>query len=341
MRDAGCGLGETAATRAGSGEGERHGTVFPGIVAASTCMRETLALLARVAPHDTAVLLQGETGTGKELLARAVHACSPRARHQLVALNCAAIPEHLLESELFGYRRGAFTGAQADKPGLLAMASGGTLFLDEVAELPLALQAKLLRVLQEGSYLALGAVRPTHADVRVVAATNAPLPARVEAGSFRRDLYHRLAAFPIRIAPLHERPADIGPLARHFLVELAMQHGGAPVALSPEALAVLVARPWPGNARELRNALERAVILRGGPRLDAADFTFLEETTEPPPGDRQWTLPVEGVDLPTLTRSLVQAAFERTGRNVTRAARLLGLSRPALRYRLRKYGLGT
>jgi transcriptional regulator with GAF, ATPase, and Fis domain len=314
---------------------------FPGIVAVSRHMHDTLALVARVAPHDTAVLLSGETGTGKELLARAIHARSPRAHRPLVSINCAAIPDTLLESELFGYRKGAFTSAHADKPGLVAAAAGGTLFLDELAELPLPLQAKLLRVLQEGTYFPLGAVRSEHTSVRVIAATNAPLRERVADGRFRRDLYHRLSAFPIEVPSLRERPADIGVLAQHFLRELNRRAGAQPRELAPDAIRSLTARTWPGNARELRNAVERAMIISTGSVLRSEDFSFLEDATGPHDGTGSWVLPVDGIDLRALNRGLVQAALRRERGNVTRAARLLGLSRPALRYRLKKYGLGS
>jgi transcriptional regulator with PAS, ATPase and Fis domain len=309
----------------------------PVIVARSAVMRARLALAARAAASDVTVLVTGESGTGKELLARAIHAGSAAAARSLVAVNCAAIPEALLESELFGYRRGAFTGAHGDKPGLVAAAAGGTLFLDEVAELPLVLQGKLLRFLQDGSYFPLGAVRPLAARVRVVAATNADLRRRVAAGAFRPDLYYRLAVLPIHVPPLRERPEDIAPLVRHLLARL--HRPGAPaIELSPAALAYLEAQPWPGNVRELENAVARALVVCSGRVLTVDDFR--DAAGAPPPADgADWTLPAGGVDLPRLVRDLVATALERTHGNLSAAARLLGLSRPALRYRVKKYRL--
>ena len=312
---------------------------FSHIVAHSPQMLHVLALAGRVAPRDTSVLITGESGTGKELLARAIHVNSTRARRPMISINCAAIPETLLESELFGYRRGAFTGANSDKPGLLATADGGTLFLDEIAELPLSTQAKLLRVLQEGTYFALGSLAPSTADVRVIAATNAPLLARVEMGTFRRDLYYRLSVFPLHIPPLHERPEDIVPLAHHFLREIGNGIGKKVPGLSREVVRYLTTRTWKGNVRELQNAIERAVIVSEGNLLTSADFRLLEPPVETS-ANRQVTaaeLPQDGVDLPELNRKLIVEAMERTRYNVSAAARLLGLSRPTLRYRMRKY----
>ena len=312
---------------------------FSHIVAHSPQMLHVLALAGRVAPRDTSVLITGESGTGKELLARAIHVNSTRARRPMVCINCAAIPETLLESELFGYRRGAFTGANSDKPGLLASADGGTLFLDEIAELPLSTQAKLLRVLQEGTYFALGSLSPSTADVRVIAATNAPLLACVEMGTFRRDLYYRLSVFPLHIPPLHERPEDIIPLAHRFLRQIGSEIGKKVPGLSREVVRYLTTRTWRGNVRELQNAIERAVIVSEGNLLTSADFRLLEppvesaKTRQESPAE----LPQDGVDLPELNRKLIVEAMERTRYNVSAAARLLGLSRPTLRYRMRKY----
>ncbi len=312
---------------------------FSHIVAHSPQMLHILSLAGRVAPRDTSVLITGDSGTGKELLARAIHVNSSRAHRPLVSINCAAIPEPLLESELFGYRRGAFTGANADKPGLLASANGGTLFLDEIAELPLITQAKLLRFLQEGTYFPLGSVQPSGADVRVLAATNAPLLQRVELGLFRRDLYYRLSVFPLHMAPLRERPEDIVPLAQNFLRQIGAKVGKKVPGLSREVVSYLTTRPWPGNVRELQNSVERAVIVSAGNLLTSADFRLLEGDTAAQEERQLQRLPDDGIDLSHLNRTLVEQALERTNYNVSAAARLLQLRRPALRYRMKKYGL--
>jgi two-component system NtrC family response regulator len=314
---------------------------FSRIIAHSPQMLHVLSLAGRVAPRDTSVLITGESGTGKELLARAIHVNSARSHRPLVSINCAAIPEPLIESELFGYKRGAFTGAQTDKPGLLSTAAGGTLFLDEIAELPLATQAKLLRFLQEGTYFQLGGLQPLSADLRVIAATNAPLRERVEAGGFRRDLYYRLSVFPLHIPPLRERVQDIIPLAQHFLSGFGSEFGKKVPGLSREAAAYIASRRWPGNVRELQNAIERAVIVSAGNLLTSADFRTLHPDLEPTDelSNGLWQLPPEGLDLADLNRRLVVAALERERYNMSGAARLLGLSRPAMRYRMKKYGL--
>jgi transcriptional regulator with PAS, ATPase and Fis domain len=312
--------------------------IADGLIAHSPMMRSVLELLARVAATDTTVLIVGESGVGKELLAQTVHRDSPRGRGPFVSINCAAIPDALLESELFGYRRGAFTGASTDKPGLLATAQGGTLFLDEVADLPPPLQPKLLRFLQDRSFYPLGAVRPAAADVRIVAATNAPLFARVANGQFREDLYYRLAIFPITVPPLRDRPEDIRPLAEHFLATIAARLRRPIPTLTADAAAWLQTQPWRGNVRELAGAIERAVV------LDTDGVIYVEDL-RPSIGVPSWSsghglsLPDDGVDLPSLTRSLIAAALERQRYNIAAAARMLGISRPVLRYRIKKYGL--
>ena len=314
---------------------------FSEIVARSPQMLHVLAIAGRVAPRDTTVLITGESGTGKELLARAIHNNSARAAGPLVSINCAAIPEALLESELFGYRKGAFTGADADKRGLLATADGGTVFLDEVAELPLSTQAKLLRFLQEGTYFPLGSLWPSTADVRLISATNADLVERVEAGTFRRDLYYRLSVFPLHIPPLRERADDIFPLAQHFLREIGVESGKKAPGLSREVVHYLTARSWRGNVRELQSAIVRAVIMSEGSLLTSADFRRLDRETAASGGSQNplLQLPEEGIDLQQLNRSLNFQALERTRYNVSSAARLLGINRPTLRYRMKKYNL--
>jgi two-component system response regulator AtoC len=248
----------------------------------------------------------------------------------------------LLESELFGYRRGAFTGATVDKPGILATAQGGTLFLDEVADLPSALQPKLLRFLQDRSFYPLGAIRPVTADVRIVAATNASLLARVTTGHFREDLYYRLATFPIAISPLRDRREDIAPLAKHFLELLAARLRRPVPALSADAVAWLHGQTWRGNVRELASVIERALVLDTDGIISTADVgasaSWATDTLSPPT-NLALPLPSQGLDLPALTRGLIAAALEQQRYNIAAAARMLGISRPVLRYRIKKYGL--
>lgn len=241
--------------------------LLPGLVGSSSHLSDLSSLVRLVAPRRTTVLLLGETGTGKDLIAHCVHRASGRSQRPWVVVNCAAIPEALLESELFGYTRGAFTGAVQTRAGRIHTAHTGTLFLDEIGDLPLALQSKLLRFLQEGELQRLGSNDPQRVDVRVIAATNQDLLARVEAGQFRRDLYHRLAVFPIEMHPLRSRPADIALLAKHFLRQLQAETGAPAPTVAPAAMDLLERYPWPGNVRELQHAVERALILAGGAEI--------------------------------------------------------------------------
>jgi DNA-binding NtrC family response regulator len=318
-----------------------HQHDLDGIVAHSEQMLRLLELACQVAPQSATVLITGPSGAGKEVVARAIHANSPRADKPFVSINCAAIPDTLLESELFGYQRGAFTGALQNKQGLFESAQGGTVFLDEIAEITPAIQAKLLHFLQHKIFRPVGSVRPRHADVRLLAATNASLEDRVKRGQFREDLYYRLCVFPLHVPALSQRSEDIGPLAVHFMKRLEGQVGKAVPGLSREAVRYLTTRPWRGNVRELQNAIERAVIVSHGNLLTSADFRTLEmsdATSEQDP-DSIWVLPEEGIDLEGLVRSLTMQALERTGFRVSAAARLLGISRATLRYRIEKYGL--
>ncbi len=297
--------------------------------------QETLALATKVAATDTTVLLTGESGTGKEVLARFLHRASPRAEKSFVALNCAALPEQLLESELFGHEKGAFTGAVSARPGRIEQAAGGILFLDEVGEMSPAVQAKFLRVLQEREFQRLGGTRPLKADVRVVAATNRDLAAAMARGVFREDLYYRLHVFEIRLPPLRERSEDIPALLEFFLREIGEQVGRPAAGVSREARDKLLAYPWPGNVRELRNAVERAVILCEGGLVTSEHLPMsLGKAPAPAPAEI-----LGGVDLEAVERSYVEQALRQTGNNKSRAARLLGLTRAQLYSRLEKYGL--
>src|SRR5215471_19073596 len=241
-----------------------------GMIGKSPAMQMVFRTLQKVAEYKTNVLITGESGTGKELVARAVHDLSPRAAGPFVAVNCGAIPEPLLESELFGHRKGAFTDASRDKRGLFEEASGGTLFLDEIGELPLSLQVKFLRAIQEEEIRRLGDTKETPVDVRVVAATVRDLPAEVKAGRFREDLYYRLNVLPVHLPPLRERPEDVPLLVEHFVAHYARKHGMRVDSIAPEAMAILLDYAWPGNVRELENTIERAMVLCEGTRIEAA-----------------------------------------------------------------------
>jgi len=299
------------------------------IVGASASWRAVLERARRVAATETTVCIHGESGTGKEVVARYVHSVSPRGRGPFVAINCAALPEQLLESELFGFERGAFTGAHQHKPGQIEMAAGGVLFLDEITEMTPAAQAKFLRVLQEREFLHLGGTRPIKADVRVIAATNRDLREAVASGEFRADLYYRVNVFDIHIAPLRERPVDIPALATRFLREFAHARGGRPVELSEDALDALLSYEWPGNVRELRNVLECATIVCEGQVIQARDLSF----------SRVAPSISTSTDLELIEGRTIERVMHEVGGNKSKAARQLGISRTQLYIRLRKYGL--
>jgi len=318
------------------------------VVGRSRAWREALAQATKVAGTETTVLLTGESGTGKEVLARFIHRASPRAGGPFVALNCAALPDPLLESELFGYEKGAFTGATAAKPGSLDQAAGGVLFLDEVGEMSLLVQAKLLRVLEEREFQRLGGTRPVKADLRLVAASNRDLPAAIARGQFREDLYYRLHVFAIRLPPLRERPEDIPELAAAFLGELGTAMGLRAAGLSREAQEKLLAHSWPGNVRELRNALERALILCEGGLITGEHLPIAVAAPGAAAGAggsgggatfAALELPPGGLALADVERDLVVKALERSRGNRTRAARLLRLTRAQLYTRLARFGL--
>jgi transcriptional regulator with PAS, ATPase and Fis domain len=298
-------------------------------VGQSPAWRDVLRKAILVAATDTTTCLRGESGTGKEVVARFIHRASPRSRGPFVAINCAALPEQLLESELFGFERGAFTGAQQAKPGQIELAAGGVLFLDEVSEMTPAAQAKFLRVLQEREFRRLGGVRPIRANVRLIAATNCDLRQAVAHGRFRLDLYYRLNVFDIRIPPLRERREDIVILAQSFLEERARSTGRARVKLTAAATDTLLRHEWPGNVRELSNALERATIVCEDGLIRAEDLSL-----EPPV-----TVPVDGTDLNVVERQTIERAMREVDGNKSKAARHLGISRTQLYSRLRKHGL--
>lgn len=298
-------------------------------------------LIGRVAALPSTVAIYGESGVGKELVARALHEHSPRARKPFVAINCGGIPETLLESELFGYRKGAFTGAVEDKDGLFVVAHGGTVFLDEIGEMPMLLQVKLLRVLDTGMVMPVGGTAPIKVDVRLISATNRDLAAMVEQGLFRKDLYYRLNVIPIHVPPLRERREDILPLVEHFMRRGAARLGCAPKRLTAAAERMLREYDWPGNVRELANVVERALALARGPEVDVSDLML------PAPGGKvstpEFHLPPQGIDLEQsvaeMEKTYLRQALERATNSQQRAAELLGLTPRTLRYRLQKYGL--
>ncbi len=312
------------------------------IVGASEAIRAVLQQIRKVAAQKTTVLLQGESGTGKELVARALHELSPRSAMSFVAVNCGAIPAELIESELFGHVRGAFTDAHRDKRGLAVEADGGTLFLDEVGELPAAMQVKLLRFLQEGEVRPVGDTRARRVDVRVVAATGRDLSRAVAAGQFREDLFWRLNVLAIRLPSLRERAGDIPILAAHFLArDRRLRPDLEGLAFSPEAMDALLAHRWPGNVRELEHAIERAVVMAEGAAIREDDLpeTVRAAPAAAPPAPGQEDLSIKRA-IRAVEEQLIRAALERTGGNRTRAAELLELSYRALLYKIKDYGLG-
>ena len=302
--------------------------------------KEVLAQAARVAQTETTVLLTGESGTGKEVVARFIHHGSRRSRGPFVAINCAALPDQLLESELFGHERGAFTGAVSAKPGRIEQANGGVLFLDEVAEMAPSVQAKLLRVLEEREFVRLGGTRVSRADIRVVSATNRDLHDALRRGDFREDLYYRLGVFEIALPPLRERPEDILQLADVFLEEIGQIVGRPAAGITRDAKEQLLAYQWPGNVRELRNAIERAVILADGGVIRSEHLPVAAPRMPAAADDAPSTsLPPNGVSLEAIERSLVIKALAQARHNKTKAAKLLGLTRAQLYSRIEKYGL--
>ena len=311
------------------------------IIAKSPAMTRALAIAAKVARHPSPVLITGESGTGKELVARLVHGESDRTDAAFVPVNCGAIPENLLESELFGYVRGAFTGAERDKQGLFEVASGGTIFLDEIGEMPASLQIKLLRVLQEGEVRRLGDIKSRDVNVRLVSATNKNLDDEVREGRFRSDLFYRIAVVPIHLVPLRQRKEEIPLLVKHFIDQNNRRLALSCQGVDADAMRLLLEYTWPGNVRELENTIERAMVLSDTNRIESADL---------PPHVATPSAAIDRVDLDedelsvkkhgeVLEKRLIRAALQRTGGNKTRAAELLELSSRALLYKIREYGL--
>jgi DNA-binding NtrC family response regulator len=312
------------------------------LVGSTPRMREVYRLVEKVANSPTTALITGESGTGKELVARALHEHSDRRNEPFVQINCGAIPESLFEAELFGYERGAFTGAVGSKPGRFELANGGTLFLDEVGELPLSMQVKLLRVLQERTIDRVGGTRPITVDVRLIAATNADLAAEVEAGRFRHDLFYRLNVIPIHLPPLRERKEDLPILVEHFLGKFNHRLGKKIARVDPEGLAALLEHPWPGNVRELENLMERSVLLADGEVLGLADLPGLRRTAVTPDEAPLGALGLKEyvrVHTARLERARIQAVLDAEDHNVTRAARRLGISRKSLQTKMKEYSL--
>jgi DNA-binding NtrC family response regulator len=305
---------------------------FENIIGHSAPMQEIFATITRVAPTRATVLLAGESGVGKDMIARAIHQHSPRKDRPFVKINCTAIPENLMESELFGYEKGAFTGANTSKPGKFEQADTGTVFLDEIGDVPGSVQVKLLRVLQEREFERLGSNRTQHTDVRVIAATNVDLRAALEQGTFREDLYYRLNVVPMNIPPLRERKDDIPYLVEYF----AKKFGGQ---VSEGALERLMSYHWPGNVRELENVVERSVLLAQGPRVESGDVKIdTAPRRSSAAGASDHFLP-EGMTLDEYEQLVIREALKRADGNKSQAARLLGLTRNALRYRLAQMGI--
>jgi DNA-binding NtrC family response regulator len=311
------------------------------IIAGSPAMKEVLDLVEQIAPADHAtVLIEGETGTGKGVIARSIHELSPRAEGPFVTVTCSALAESIMESELFGHEKGAFTDARTMKLGLVEIADGGTLFLDEIGELSPPLQGKLLRFIEEKTFRRVGGTRDLTVDARVVAATNRELEEAVEAGEFRADLYYRLRVVDLRLPPLRDRPGDIARMVTTFIDEFNRELGRSVQGIDEDAMERLRRHPWPGNVRELRNLVERCVLLARGDLLTVADLPLaLRGDADTAGSPSQIDLPPEGLDLEKLERSLVEQALRRAEGNRTEAGALLGLSRHQIRNRLAKYGL--
>jgi len=309
-----------------------------GIIAHSPAMHRVIGLLQKVVDSSSTVMLLGESGSGKELAARAIHYNSPRRSHPFTAVNCAAIPESLFENELFGHEPGAFTGAAGRRQGLFETSDGGTLFLDEIGDLPMAMQSKLLRVLQDREVRRIGSKAPVRVDVRIVTATNKDLEGAVDAGTFREDLFYRLNVVTIELPPLRERREDIVPLVEHYLQKFSVEFGRPVREIAPDAMRLLEAHSWPGNVRQLAAVIERAVLLSEGhvlTRDDVANRLQPRKATDP----SRLELPNEGLDLEAFEKEMIRKALERSDGRATRAAKLLKLSYKTFLYRMEKYGI--
>lgn len=307
---------------------EKYG--FKNIIGSSPAMKQVFELMSKVLDNDITVLIEGESGTGKELVARAIHYNGSRRKGPFIAIDCGAIPENLLESELFGYEKGAFTGAVASKPGKIELANGGTLFLDEISNLKPDLQSKLLRILEEKKIYRLGGVKPIEVDVRIIAATNVDLEEMVKAGKFREDLFYRINVFKIKLPPLRERKEDIPLLVQHFVKLYARSFSKSVKGVTPAAMQRLLSYDWPGNVRELENLIQRAVILCDGDYID-------EDALQIPTRSRQMGL--AGKSLDEIEKEAILETLKMTGGNISQAARILGITRKTLRMKMDKYGI--
>jgi two-component system NtrC family response regulator len=314
---------------------------FENIIGSSAALMRALDIAARVAPTDATVLIRGETGTGKELVAKSIHFQSARRDRPFVTINCAAIPRELLESELFGYMKGAFTGALTHKKGKAEIADGGTMLLDEIGEMPLDLQVRVLRLIQEREIEKIGARIPTKVDVRIIAATHRNLEAMVKDGIFREDLYYRLLVVPIELPALRERQSDIPDLVWHFLEKAKRKHNRDEVTLRSDLLPYFVNYAWPGNVRQLENAIERLVLLSSGPEITRNDLPDFLQGERPSGAVPHLDLPDGGISLDAIEKDLILRALQKVGGNQTRAARFLNMSRRTLAYRLEKYDIQT
>ncbi len=309
-----------------------------GIIAHSPAMQRVIKLLQKVVDSSSTVMTLGESGSGKELVARAIHYNSPRRNHPFTAVNCAAIPEALFENELFGHESGAFTGAVGRRQGLFELSEGGTLFLDEIGDLPMAMQSKLLRVLQDREVRRIGGKESIRVDVRIITATNKDLEGEVEKGAFREDLFYRLNVVTIDLPPLRERREDIVPLVEHYLEKFSTEFGRPVRKIAPEAMRLLLENRWPGNVRQLAAVMERAVLLSDGPVLTREDVASRLQSRKTVELNR-FEIPEDGLDLEAFEKEMIRKALERTGGMATRAARLLQMNYKAFLYRMEKFGL--
>jgi len=314
---------------------------FNSIIGQSPALEALIRSAKVVAATDVTVLIKGETGTGKEILATAIQKDSPRANKPFITLNCAALPEGLVESEIFGHKKGAFTGAIADKQGLFQAADGGTLFLDEINSLPLSIQSKLLRFLESGECLPVGGTKPYKVNVRVIAATNSDLNTLIETGEFRNDLYFRLNVVPLELPALHQRREDIEMLAEHFFKHFSTAHSLEMPTLSRQTMKALRSYKWPGNVRELRNLCERLCILLAGRLIEPENLPREFSRAVASTTGSEFILPEFGVQLDALEADMIYQALVRTKGNRSKSARLLGISRDTLLYRIQKHGLAT